>query len=190
MSNFLRRPDIKLVVVDWFGVLSPNFYWCMQSKEDPLLKAWCDLVFKKPHVLNEWMRGKVNLSELLAESGGLSPERALELFKKDMEWYKPDFQLLDALTHLFPNAKKVLATDNFSLFDLIIEEYPDLHHHFAKLYISSSIGLLKADKPYSLFDHILQDQQLEDFRECVLVDDTLENCQAFKSLGGRVIWMN
>jgi hypothetical protein len=33
MSSFLQRDKIEIVFVDWFGVLSTNYYWCVQSKE-------------------------------------------------------------------------------------------------------------------------------------------------------------
>jgi FMN phosphatase YigB (HAD superfamily) len=187
MSIFLNRNKIDFVFVDWFGVLSTNYYWCIQSQKDKLLKGWCDCVFDDIEVLNEWMRGKISLGYLTEFRVKVSEEFIVSTFLKDMEYYKPDNILLESLTKLFPNSKKILVTDNMSLFGHILKEYDYLNSYFCKMYLSHEIGILKNDKPNSLFHYILNDLGLSDFKNCLLIDDNQANCEGFKTMGGRTI---
>jgi FMN phosphatase YigB (HAD superfamily) len=187
MSIFLNRNKIDFVFVDWFGVLSTNYYWCIQSQKSKLLKEWCDCVFDDADVLNEWMRGKYNLRYLTEFRVKVNEDFITETFLKDIEHYKPDRVLLESLNNLFPNSKKILVTDNMSLFEHILKEYDYLNSYFYKIYLSHEIGLLKNDKPTSLFDFILKDLGRNDFRNCLLIDDHQANCQNFKERGGRTV---
>lgn len=187
MSIFLNRNKIEFVFVDWFGVLSTNYYWCVQSQKYKLLKDWCDCVFDDVDVLNEWMRGKHNLKYLTEFRVKVSEDFITETFLKDIGHYKPDNDLLESLNKLFPNAKKILVTDNMSLFDHILKEYDYLNSYFYKMYLSHEIGFLKNDKPNSLFDFILKDLGRNDFQNCLLIDDHQANCQNFKERGGRTV---
>ena len=189
MSSFLKRNKVDYVFIDWFGVLSTNYYWCVQSKKHQNLKAWCDQVFHNSEMLNDWMRGKHTL-ESLSKLGRLTAEQIIDLFLKDIEFYRPDNELLEALDRLFPKAKKVLVTDNMVLFDHILQKYELLNSYFDRMYFSHEIGLLKNDQPDSLFDHILRDLELPNFENCLLVDDSQSNCELFKSFGGRSILVN
>lgn len=187
MSNFLIRNKINIVFIDWFGVVSTNYYWCVQSKKNQLLKEWCDCIFDDTEMLNEWMRGNYDLKHLAEFRVKVSTEFVIENFIKDIEYYKPDVALLESLDKLFPNAKKILVTDNFTLFDNILKKYTYLSSYFYKMYLSYEIGLLKNDKPNSLFDYILSDLGIPDFENCLLIDDQQANCQNFIVRGGKTI---
>ena len=187
MTTFLNRKKIDFVFVDWFGVLSTNYYWCVQSQKDKLLKDWCDCVFNDPEVLNEWMRGKFNLKYLSGFRVKVSPEFIVDAFLKDINYYKPDDNLLESLNTLFPKSKKFLVTDNMPLFEYILKEYDYLNSYFDKIYLSHEIGVLKNDKPNSMFDFILTDLGLNNFQNCLLIDDNKANCENFNAKGGRTI---
>lgn len=187
MSIFLNRNKIKFVFVDWFGVLSTNYYWCVQSQKNKLLKHWCDCVFDDVDILNDWMRGKHSLKYLTEFRVKVTEDFITETFLKDIAYYKPDNDLLESLNKLFPNSKKILVTDNMTLFEHILKEYDYLYLYFYKMYLSHEIGFLKNDKPNSLFDFIQKDLGLSDFKNCLLVDDNKDNCQNFKAKSGRTI---
>lgn len=103
MSMFLNRKEIDFVFVDWFGVLSTNYYWCVQSQKSKLLKDWCDCVFDDTDILNEWMRGKYSLDYLTGFKVKVSGEFVVETFLKDIEFYRPDKELLGipAIKYIF-----------------------------------------------------------------------------------------
>lgn len=185
MSKFLKRNEIELVVIDWFGVLSPNFYWCRQSKQSKELKTWCDMVFNSPELLNDLMRGKHTITELSQMGVPIKEAFIVEMFMQDMECYRPDFQLLASIQAIFPNAKKVLASDNFSLFDHIVDEY-QLEKHFDRLFLSHKFGSLKNDTE-SLFENILKEYSINTFENCILIDDSQANCAKFRSKSGRTV---
>jgi FMN phosphatase YigB (HAD superfamily) len=187
MSSFLNRNKIEFVFVDWFGVLSTNYYWCVQSQKNKLLKDWCDCVFNDVEILNEWMRGNHSLKYLTEFRVKVSEDFITKTFMEDILHYKPDNDLLEFLDKLFPNARKILVTDNMSLFEHILNEYGYLNSYFYKMYFSHVIGFLKNDKPISLFDFILKDLGQKDFQNCILIDDSPANCQNFKNRGGRII---
>lgn len=189
MSKFINRSEIKFVFIDWFGILSTNFYWCKQSKHNPHLKQWCDSVFDDETILNQWMRGKYDLDYLVKQNIKIEKNLVLQTFLADIEYYEPDQKLLKAVDILFPESQKILVTDNISLFNHILEKYTDLDSYFHKMFLSHELGYLKADSPYSLFDHILKDMALADFTNCVLIDDNKNNCLNFRAKGGRVLWM-
>ncbi len=185
MSKFLKRNQIELVVIDWFGVLSSNFYWCRQSKESKALKIWCDMVFDNPELLNDLMRGRYSITELSQRGEPIEESFIVEMFMKDIDCYRPDFELLASIQAIFPNAKKVLASDNFSLFDYIVKEY-QLESHFDRLFLSHKLGALKNDTE-SLFENILHEYSLDNFENCILIDDSEANCAKFRSKLGRSI---
>lgn len=187
MSIFLNRTKIEFVFVDWFGVLSTNYYWCVQSQKSKLLKDWCNCVFDDAEILNEWMRGKHTLKYLTEFRVKVSEEFVTETFLQDIEYYKPDKDLLESIEKLFPKAKKILVTDNFLLFEHILKEYDYMNFYFYKMYLSHEVGLLKNDKPNSMFDYILNDLGRNDFQNCLLIDDHEANCQRFKERGGRTV---
>lgn len=187
MAKFLKRHKIEFVFIDWFGVLSTNFYWCVQSKKHVQLKNWCDLVFGNKTVLDDWMRGKYTLEELCVLNGNINHSFVLESFMVDMDYYAPDADLMSTLKLLFQGAEKILVSDNMSLFDHILTRYTDINMYFSRKYLSHEIGKLKMDAPNSLFDHILTDMNLRDFRGGILIDDDIKNCNYFKSKGGRFI---
>lgn len=97
------------------------------------------------------------------------------------------FTLLESLDKLFPRAKKILVTDNISLFKHVLDKYDYLNSYFYKMYLSHEVGLLKNDRPHSLFDFILKDLERNDFRNCLLIDDNQINCNNFKERGGRTM---
>jgi FMN phosphatase YigB (HAD superfamily) len=187
MSIFLKRNKIDFVFVDWFGVLSTNYYWCVQSQKSKLLKDWCDCVFGNEDILNEWMRGNYSLKYLTEFRVKISEDFVTETFLKDIKYYIPDSCLLKSLDKLFPNVKKILVTDNMPLFEYILKEYDYLNSYFYKMYLSHEIGFLKNDKPISLFDFILNDLGIIDFQNCLLIDDCQVNCHNFKTMGGRTV---
>jgi FMN phosphatase YigB (HAD superfamily) len=187
MSIFLNRSKINFVFIDWFGVLSTNYYWCIQSQKSQLLKEWCDSVFDDADILNEWMRGKYDLKYLTEFKIKVSEDFITETFLKDIQYYRPDNDLLESVNNLFPKAKKILVTDNMPLFEHILKEFEYLHSYFHKMYLSHKIGFLKNDKPNSLFDFILGDLGLTNFKNCLLIDDNQANCENFKAKGGRTI---
>ncbi|MBW8333169.1 MAG: hypothetical protein K0M40_14180 [Prolixibacteraceae bacterium] len=190
MTTFLNRNKIDIVFVDWFGVLSTNFYWCVQSQKDKLLKEWCNCVFEDADILNEWMRGKLSLEYLSEFRVKVSPDYIITKFLEDLRFYKPDSKILNTIDIMFPNAKKYLVTDNMPLFKYILNEYNYLNSYFDKMYLSHDISLLKNDKPISLFDHIQNDLGLNNFQNCLLIDDNKDNCQNFSDKGGRYILIN
>jgi FMN phosphatase YigB (HAD superfamily) len=190
MNMFLKRDKIDYVLVDWFGVLSTNYYWCVQSQKNRPLKEWCDCIFKDTDILNQWMRGQLSWEFLTSFSKKLRSEQIVEAFLMDIEYYKPDIALLESVNSLFPKAQKILVTDNMHLFEHILEKYPILQSYFHKMYLSHELGLLKNDSPHSLFDHIRKDLNLVDFTNCVLIDDMEINCLNFKKRGGKVIWIS
>ena len=187
MNTFLNRQEINFVLVDWFGVLSTNYYWCVQSQENQLLKEWCDSVFDDSEVLNKWMRGEYSLEDLSDRDVKVEVDFLIDSFLKDLKYYKPDNQLLESIDKLFPNAKKILVTDNMPLFKHILGEYKILNSYFDKIYLSHEMGLLKNDNPKSLFDLILEDLGISNFQNCLLIDDHVANCNSFNVRGGRTI---
>jgi FMN phosphatase YigB (HAD superfamily) len=187
MSSFLQRDKIEIVFVDWFGVLSTNYYWCVQSKRSSELKAWCDLVFDDEVVMKEWMRGDQSIQSLAQLGPRLGVDSIVSSFLNDMEYYAPDEVLMKAINDLFPGAQKMLVTDNFELFEQIRKEYPILDRYFSRTYVSYATRRLKGDKPPSMFDIILTDLGRVNFKRCVLVDDSPINCGEFQRRGGHTL---
>jgi len=189
MNTFLDRKKIDIVFIDWFGVLSTSYFWCVQSKKNMLLKEWCNFVFNDSEIFNDWMRGKYSLEYLTQFGVEVNEDLLVKSFLKDMKYYKPDYKFLKSVKELFPNAKKILVTDNMLIFDYILKEYTYLNSYFDKMYLSYEIGMLKNDTPKSMFDYILNDLGLTNFENCLLIDDNSINCQNFNDKNGRTIFI-
>ncbi len=179
------------VFVDWHGVLSDRGYWASTSKKSYELAKFTNYLFESSEKYDNLMRNKITLKQVLKDSGSeCTVMQIQQYFLDDIKLYKPNIELLTLIKNLFSTAKIYILTDNIILFEEIITFYKqDLSNYIDGHFSSHVFGALKKDT-ISLFEYVKNNLGLQNFENCLLLDDNFENCAKFKTEMGNIIWLN
>ncbi|MDF1744632.1 MAG: hypothetical protein P1V19_13130, partial [Gimesia sp.] len=206
----------KVIFVDWHGVLSRDPFWMsiLNTRQHPLHKQLSGAVEKlfsqNEPLICDWMRGKVNASEVI-ESLELvlnKPYNSDYLVRKlvdDCRLMRTNAGLFNVLQKAQNNgAFVVLATDNMDCFFEQIQRSMNRRRSYRKsidlsknqtlpmaetvnlfddVLCSSELGVLKREDPTRFFGDWLDKRSL-DFKNALLLDDLEDNCSGFCSAGG------
>ncbi|MDR3125923.1 MAG: hypothetical protein LBU20_02545 [Candidatus Nomurabacteria bacterium] len=174
--------DYKFVFWDWYGVICHTGMWSCNNEDINNYKTYIKELFQNRTLLLRWMRGTESTHALLSNKyGKMTASKLLELAFEGWDEIL-DFALVDKIQKRSKHVKHVIITDNFDIFDDFITSCK-IKNRFYSVFNSATYGKLKLDKP-SLFEIAMQSLGLKSFSNCLLLDDSLENCSKFEELGG------
>ncbi|MCA9014358.1 MAG: hypothetical protein KDA77_03410 [Planctomycetaceae bacterium] len=200
---------IKVIFVDWHGVLSRDPFWIsiLHNQCHPLhqqlSKATENLFNRQVDRVHHWMRGELTANQII-ESFQITPGTN---FPRDYLNHKliEDCQYMRinvALVRYLEEAKTtgikiVLATDNMDCFNDAIQQaqqqrkcvegetisFTSTVQLFDGILCSSERRVLKRENPQHFYADWLKRQSLE-FSDSLLLDDLEINCDVFRAAGG------
>lgn len=139
-------------------------------------------------MIGDWMRGRVNFDDI--------HDVFLKEYDKDYlrrrlveDWQIDDVfneDLWDYYKNFYPNATHYIVTDNMDVFGDFVNANQSFFARFEKVYNSSEYGVLKSDHEGLLY-MAMQEIGIASFDGDLLLDDSPENCETFKSFGGSAI---
>jgi FMN phosphatase YigB (HAD superfamily) len=201
----------RVIFSDWHGVLSRDPFWVSirGSAAHPLhaqLEAGMAGVFASERgTANEWMKGLLSSSEVIAEMGIQLDKRFRDDFLArrldiDCARMSVNADLFEVLRAMRAEAMVVIATDNMDCFARAFEQARRGRRRRARgretladwavicddIICSSDVAALKADDPRLFFGAWLDRHGMQ-FGDAVLIDDRADNCTAFTECGGRAI---
>ena len=170
----------------------------------PQLQARLGELFSQP-ISHQWMKGYVSSDEIIENMEvelpkGYSATYLRRRLDDDVRKMKVNVDLFRILRRARKDALVVIATDNMDCFRQAFEKVlwnrrkpvenvaTALMRDWAKscdaLICSSDVRALKAEDPQAFFGPFLQEHGLT-FSDATLIDDRLDNCEAFAAQGGR-----
>lgn len=212
MSTADRMPPRRRVVfVDWWGVLSRDFYWqsiCADPHHplrDQLMEYIGEVLTDNSIRGEEWMRGVRSSQQVIAAmnltpTAGLGKDFLLDRLIEDCAVMSVNTELTALLAELRAQAFIVVATDNI---DCFADTFRRAHRAaapwsdaaatlaeavglFDGLICSSDVGVCKKDDPKRFFGGWLDAHGLST-AEAALIDDRTTNCDAFGLNGGTAV---
>ena len=134
-----------------------------------------------------WMLGQVSDEQVcawLAARTGIPAELLHGLLRVDCARMRPNSALLDVLGTLPSQTRLIVATDNARCCSDALLALPDMSR-FERVLCSAELGAVKTT-PVAFFGSCLRELGVE-FADCVLIDDSLDGCDAFTRAGGTSI---
>lgn len=208
----------RVIFVDWHGVLSQDPFWMSILQSDrhrlkPQLQARLGDVFSKP-ISHQWMKGYVSSTDIIEKMGldlpkGYNATYLRRRLDDDLLKMKVNVDLFRVLRRARTDALVVIATDNMDCFKEAFERVfesrrrstenvgTELMRDWVKscdaIICSSDVQALKAEDPQAFFGPFLHQHGLT-FSDAALIDDRLDNCEAFAAQGGKPLrykmWSN
>jgi len=94
-------------------------------------------------------------------------------------------KILEKLQELPANYLRIMVTDNMDSFDrFFLPESKILRDTFDEINNSFYVKKLKSDRDGECFLDILKNYDIG-IADCILVDDSTQNCETFQKLGGK-----
>ena len=183
----------KIVFVDFYGILSNTRFWFSVENSDhrlyeDLLKIQDFLFVQNRPLLDDWMRGQYtseDIHNLLVEKFGINFEEWFHIFVEDCKKIEVSTKILEKLQELPANYLRIMVTDNMDSFDrFFLPESKILRDTFDEINNSFYVKKLKSDRDGELFLDILNNHGVP-IENCILIDDSPQNCQTFQKLGGK-----
>ncbi|QDT45752.1 hypothetical protein Pan241w_58800 [Gimesia alba] len=207
---------IKVIFVDWHGVLTGDPFWVsiLQNPWHPLHQQLTNaaetLFTQKKDMVRDWMRGNLTANQIVATlkvtpSLEFPPDYLIRKLVEDCQL----MQINGPLNQFLQEARKagimiVLATDNMDCFHEAIQRarqqtpistqqklcettsFVTAAQLFDDILCSSEQRVLKRENPQRFFSDWLNRHSF-DFSDALLLDDLEINCNAFRSSGGTAI---
>lgn len=177
--------DPKYIFWDWHGVLGMHGFWYKSVQSNDQLRLLATYAFSDKRRIDAWMRGDISIEKIISLSGArIKHDDLAGYFTRD--WGSTgviNVALFSAIKGLYPDARHVIVTDNMDVFDEYAAKNSYLSKNFDGIYSSSVYGVLKGDEQ-GLFELVKSKLHLDSFEECFLFDDSVINCDRFRSLGG------
>lgn len=205
---------IKMIFVDWHGVLSRDPFWIsiLHNQWHPLYpqlsEATEKLFTRQADTVHEWMRGDLTSQEIIElfqiTPGPEFPRDYLNLkLVEDCQLMRVNVPLVRCLEEAKSTGIKiVLATDNMDCFYKAIQQarqrqkceadktisFTSTAQLFDDILCSSEQRVLKRENPQRFYAGWLKRQSFT-YSDALLLDDLEINCEAFRAVGGIAIQM-
>lgn len=200
---------IKVLFVDWHGVLSQDPFWIsiLHNRQHPLYqqltKATEDLFTRQVDRVHHWMRGNLTANQII-ESFQMTPgpefprDYLNHKLIEDCQFMRINAQLVRSLKDAKTSGIKiVLATDNMDCFSEAIQQAKQHRKCFEEetisfaatvqlfddILCSSEQRVLKREDPQHFYEGWLKRQSFK-FSDAILLDDLELNCDVFRAAGG------
>ncbi|MFI9842809.1 hypothetical protein ACIHFD_37655 [Nonomuraea sp. NPDC051941] len=203
------HPD-RVVFVDWHGVLSCDPFWASirENARHPLHSQLVEslaLIFTGEGA-HAWMKGQVSSAQVIAGMGIKLDRRFRDDFLQrrllaDCARMRVNVPLFEMLRELKTSASIVVSTDNADCFADTFRrvrktQRPAGHRPAATLaewafvcddmICSSDVAVLKSEGIVRFFGPWLSRHGMS-FQDALLIDDSANNCAAFRERGGTAL---
>ena len=199
-ASFAARPSRlplwqRVLFVDFNGVLNHDPFWSsiLTAKAHEMrvpVQSFVRRVFSDEAFVRDWMRGVHSAEDAIRRFDAPNLPKAkdgfmLERLTQDCAAMRLDGEIVQVLLKIRQHSLVVLATDNMDCFVNAIDENREIRDNFDDVLCSCEVGALK-EEPKLFFAPWLKRHQLS-FRDAILVDDSAQNCHAFKEAGGSAL---
>ncbi|MES2225641.1 MAG: HAD family hydrolase [Patescibacteria group bacterium] len=174
-----------ILFIDFDGTLCHDRFWRSLPKEE--YEKTRELLFSDDKTyVREWMKGKhtaEEVNEKLAEHLGIPFEVLWNVFVQDAKTMRVSKEVLEAIGRLRSRYTTVLLTVNMDSFSRFTVPALGLDGYFDAISNSYYEGKFKVDNGGEIFREYL-DRFSAPLATSVLIDDSLDACETFRSLGG------
>ncbi len=192
----LNISPVDTIVWDFDGVLNRNiingeFIW-QEGFEDEFghsIDTFSDMIFNKD--FRKVLIGEVGLLEVMTDwastVGYMGDLRNVIEF-----WFQNDYNLDDRVMGLLNESKRanirnVIGTNNEEMRTQFIAEDLGFSDRVERIFASGMIGAAKPDEDF--YDMVSDELSVEP-DEILLIDDSLENCEAAEASGWQAHWFD
>ena len=164
----------KILFVDFYGILSNTRFWfSLQNPEHKHHRYLADILKYTIVII------------LLFNIFVYEFDELFDFFVKDCEQIELSQNILDKLQTLSDDYLRIMVTDNMDSFDrFILPANKILQSSFHGINNSFYVKKLKSDKNGEWFLDIANKYDIR-IEDCILIDDSLQNCETFQKLGGK-----
>lgn len=188
-KNYMKY---QAVIFDFDGVLSRGRFYANLQKPRPLVWQFIQENIFDWHgerkIVDLWLRGEVGWRQIncfVSKYTGFPLPKLDELFIKSVKQMKIEPDILALAKKLKSRGVKLaLVTNHMDIFDEIIIGYNGLDKVFPVIINSSNYGIFKSEQNGFLFDVAMKALGENDYGKCLLIDDSLKNCEVFSQKGG------
>lgn len=193
-SNGFMKKIKNILFVDFNGVVSYNPFWVSLRDQNHELHSFSDAIekylFKENiSIVMDWMLGKYTaeqIHEILEREVGVPYEKLFPIFCEECRMIDISSRVLERIQKLRDSYYCILITDNMDSFErFTLENNPILKDSFDKIDNSYVMGRFKkSDDGLYFRDRIAEQGAI--IENCILIDDSKNNCALFESLGGKI----
>ncbi len=193
-SNGFMIKTKNILFVDFNGVVSYNPFWVSLRDPNHELHLFNDAIEKylfkdNVSIVMDWMLGKYTaeqIHEILEREVGVPYEKLFPIFCEECKTIDISAKVLERIQKLRDFYYCILITDNMDSFErFTLENNPILKDSFDKIDNSYVMGRFKkSDDGLYFRDRIAEQGAI--IENCILIDDSKNNCALFESLGGKI----
>jgi hypothetical protein len=192
-SNGFIKKDKNILFIDFNGVVSYNPFWVTLKNPDHEMHKYSDFIEKylfkdNISIVMDWMIGKYTSEEihkLLEKEVGAPYDKLFPIFCQECANIDISEKILEKVRNLRKYYYCILITDNMDSFDrFTLTNNPILKDSFDQIDNSYTIKLFKKANGGQYFKDRINEQKAITVN-CILVDDSKNNCALFESLGGK-----
>ncbi len=191
-SGFVRKSK-NILFLDFNGVLSYDPFWTSLRDTKHSLHPYYEKIetylFKDNiSIVIDWMIGKYTseeIHEILKKEINIPYEELFAVFCEDCSNIDISEKILNKIQTLREFYSCILVTDNMDSFDrFTITHNPQLAASFDRIDNSYTMGRFKKSNNGRYFVEQVEERQTV-MENCILIDDSKNNCTLFESIGGR-----
>lgn len=195
-SKIQQKPFEKnknILFIDFNGVISYKPFWFSLSKPDHRYHNYFismeRFLFKENReLIKNWMLGEYSteqIHQIMKEKLNIPYDEILEIFINDCRNIDISKKILEKVKELKQYYYCILATDNMDSFSrFTLDSNPELSNTFNEVNDSCIMKTFKSKDNGQYFkDKIFEHKAIVE--NCILVDDSINNCNTFKSISGQ-----
>lgn len=175
----------RALFVDFNGTVCFDHFW--RSSSASVQQAARDLLFSGDVKLVEnWMCGTISseaVNRLVAEHAGVDADALWVDFIRDCQTMRVKQSVFEGLYVLRDRYRLIMITDNMDCFNRFTVPALRLDHVFHHVANSCDYGLLKKQDHGRFFKQVAEECHV-DLAQSFLLDDCVDTCQVFASVGG------
>lgn len=187
-SRLLQSNNIKTLLIDFDGTICFDRFW--RSADGNIQSQIKSYLFDTDDKLvNDWLRGyytSEQVNKRIADTFDYRYEDLWDIFVKDCQTMFIRPKTLELIQRARSKYKIILLTDNMDCFDRFTIPSLQLDKCFDQIINSYNYGVTKADINGGLFACL----NMKTLEGGVFIDNSDENCQSFKKLGGQSYLVN
>jgi len=187
----MKNPKLKLVLLDFDGVLSQGRFYSTIKKDNPeIYEKIANILFSKEAwpFSSRWMKGEFSYKDLhmeIAPRVGVGVEYLNNKLEESVRRIQLNTPLVEFSNKLRSSGiKVVIFTDNMDIFDEIFVQHANLETLFDKIFSSSAYKKLKLDNNAEFLSDVFTDMNVSP-SESLFLDDSIKIGPYMEKLGGK-----
>ena len=134
-------------------------------------------------------RSSEEINDFVSKNTNISYDRLWKIFVKDCETMCIDERIVENIKKLSAFTNLFLVTDNMDCFNRYTLPNLKIKKFFKGIINSYDYGYLKSEENGSLYKLISENYDINLAKTC-LIDNSEENCNIFKNIGGNFHYVN